>query len=99
MLQGFHEALLLYLRYLGQWVRFEWFMAEAERSCSAATGISDSRGEQNLVLADPSVETKTVSGSLCREPHPSRSCLWGMGCICFGVLLLNAFCFDTHQVL
>lgn len=51
-------------------------MAEAERSCSAATGISDSRGVQKLVFW--SVETKTVSGYLCRETHPSRSCPWGM---------------------
>lgn len=49
-------------------------MAEAERSHSAAMGISDSRGEQNLVLADTSMETKTVSSYLCRETHPSRSC-------------------------
>lgn len=93
MLQGFNKVLLLYLRYLGLWVRFEWFMAEAERSCLAAASTSDSRGEKNLALASLSVETKTVSGSLCRECHPSRSCPWGMDCICFDVVLLNAFCF------
>lgn len=45
------------------------------------------------------METKIVPGPLGRETHPSRSCLWGMGCICMVMGLLDAFCFDTHQVL
>lgn len=53
-------------------------MAEAKRSCSAATGISGSRGEQDLELADIPMENKTVSGHLKRETYSSRSCPWGM---------------------
>lgn len=74
-------------------------MAEGERSCSAPTGISHSRGQRNLVLAEMTMETKTVPGHLCRESCPSRSCPRGMGCICLVMGLLDAFCFDTHQVL
>ena len=71
-------------------------MAGGERSCSAPTSISCSRGGHNITLAEKSVETITVSGHLHRETCSSRSCPWGMDCVC---LVMGAFCFGTHQVL
>ena len=66
-------------------------MAEDERSYSAPTGIRHSRGKRNFALAEMSMETKTVPGHLRRETCPSRSCPWGMGCMCLVVGLLDAF--------
>lgn len=74
-------------------------MAVGEQSRSAPTGISHSRGEQNLALAEMFVETSSVPGHLCRETRPVRSCPRGVDCICLIMGLLDALCFYAHQVL